>query len=328
MDKSAKIFVAGARGLAGSAIVRALRAAGFQNLLLPTSSELDLTEGALVRSFFEKERPHYVFDAAAKVGGIVANNTLPAEFIHSNLAIQTNLIHESWRAAVKRLVFLGSNCIYPRDCPQPIREDYLLTGPLEPTNRPYAIAKIAGLEMCWAYNRQYGTRFAAPMPTNLYGPGDNYHPEHSHVISAFIRKFWEANQTAAQSVTAWGTGTPRREFLHADDMAAACLHLMRLNDAAWDELFPLTRAPIVNLGSGEERTIAELADTVRRALDASVRIEWDRSKPDGTPRKICDCSRMLATGWRPRIALEDGIRALIPELAERWSERSVRNHPG
>ena len=318
MDKAATIFVAGARGLAGSAIVRALRAAGYENLLLSSSKELDLTLSERVRAFFEKERPDYVFDAAAKVGGIVANNTLPAEFIYINLAIQTNLIHESWRAGVKRLLFLGSNCIYPRDCPQPIKEEYLLTGPLEPTNRPYAIAKIAGLEMCWAYNRQYGTRFAAPMPTNMYGPGDNYHPEHSHVISAFIRKFWEANRSGAISVTAWGTGTPKREFLHADDMAAACLHLMNLSDPAWDELFPLSRAPIVNLGTGQEWTIAELAETVRRALGASAHIEWDRSKPDGTPRKVCDCSRILATGWRPRIALEDGIRALIPELNERW----------
>lgn len=318
MDRAAKIFVAGGRGLAGSAIVRALSAAGYENLLLPTSGELDLTESARVKAFFAEERPDYVFDAAAKVGGIVANNTLPAEFIYINLAIQTNLIHESWRAGVKRLLFLGSNCIYPRDCPQPIREEYLLTGPLEPTNRPYAIAKIAGLEMCWAYNRQYGTRFAAPMPTNMYGPNDQYHPEHSHVISAFIRKLWEAKQTGAHTITAWGTGTPQREFLHADDMAAACLHLMNLNDAAWDALFPVTRAPIVNLGTGEEWTIGELAETVRRALGASARIEWDRSKPDGTPRKVCDCSRMLATGWRAQITLEDGIHALIPELDERW----------
>ena len=216
-----------------------------------------------------------------------------------------------------RLLFLGSNCVYPRDCPQPIKEDYLPTGPLEPINRPYAIAKIAGLEMCWAYNRQYRTRFAAPMPTNMYGPNDNYHPEHSHVISAFIRKFWEAKKSGAQTVTAWGSGTPKREFIHADDMASACLHLMNLTDAAWDELFPLTRAPIVNLGTGEEWTIAELAEAVGRALGSPARIEWDRSKPDGTPRKVCDSSRILATGWRPKIALEDGIRALIPELEAR-----------
>jgi GDP-L-fucose synthase len=310
--------VAGHRGLAGSAIVRALRAAGYENLLLRTSAEVDLTEQARVRQLFETERPEYVFDAAAKVGGINANKTLPAEFIRINLAIQDNLIHEARRAGVKRLLFLGSNCIYPRDCPQPIKEEYLLTGPLEPTNRPYAIAKIAGLEMCWAYNRQYGTRFGAPMPTNMYGPNDSYDPEHSHVISAFIRKFYEAKKTGAKSVTAWGSGTPRREFLHSDDMAAACLHLANLPDADWDALFPLTRAPIVNLGTGTDQTIAELAETVRRALGATARIEWDRTKPDGTPRKLCDSSRMLATGWRPKIDLEAGIRALIPELDKRF----------
>jgi GDP-L-fucose synthase len=318
LDKNAKIYVAGHRGLAGSAIVRALRAAGYKNLLLRTSAEVDLTEQARVRQLFETERPEYVFDAAAKVGGINANNTLPAEFIRINLAIQDNLIHEAWRAGVKRLLFLGSNCIYPRDCPQPIKEDYLLTGPLEPTNRPYAIAKIAGLEMCWAYNRQYGTRFGAPMPTNIYGPIDSYDLEHSHVISAFIRKFYEAKKTGAKSVIAWGSGTPRREFLHSDDMAAACLHLANLSDADWDALFPLTRAPIVNLGTGIDQTIAELAEIVRRALGAAARVEWDPTKPDGTPRKLCDSSRMLATGWRPKIDLEAGIRALIPELDKRF----------
>jgi GDP-L-fucose synthase len=318
VDKSAKIYVAGHRGLAGSAIVRALRAAGYENLLLRTSAEVDLTEQARVRQLLETERPEYVFDAAAKVGGINANNTFPADFIRINLAIQDNLIHEAWRAGVKRLLFLGSNCIYPRDCPQPIKEEYLLTGPLEPTNRPYAVAKIAGLEMCWAYNRQYGTRFGAPMPTNMYGPNDTYDPEHSHVISAFIRRFYEAKKTGARSVTAWGNGTPRREFLYSDDMAAACLHLANLPDADWDALFPLTRAPIVNLGTGTDQTIAELAETVRRALGATARIEWDRTKPDGTPRKLCNSSRMLATGWRPKIELEAGIRALIPELDKRF----------
>jgi GDP-L-fucose synthase len=317
MDRGARIFVAGAGGLAGSAIVRALQAAGYRELLTPRSYELDLTDQAQTRAFFERMRPQHVFDAAAKVGGIVANDTLPAEFIRINLAIQDNLIHESWRAGVRRLLFLGSNCIYPRDCPQPIKEEYLLTGPLEPTNRPYAIAKIAGLEMCWDYNRQYGTRFAAPMPTNMYGPGDSYHLEHSHVIAAFLRKFWEAKKCGAASVVAWGSGTPKREFLHSDDMAAACLHLMHLSDAEWDRLFPLDRAPIVNIGSGQEWTIAALGDAVRAALGASARIDWDRSKPDGTPRKVCDSTRMLGTGWRPRIELADGIRALIPELKRR-----------
>ena len=319
MKRDTRVYVAGHRGLAGSAIVRALRVAGFENLLLRTSAEVDLTEQAKVRQLFETERPEYVFDAAAKVGGINANNSLPAEFIRINLAIQDNLIHEAWRVGVKRFLFLGSNCIYPRECPQPIKEEYLLTGPLETTNRPYAIAKIAGLEMCWAYNRQYGTRFAAPMPTNMYGPNDNYDPAQSHVISAFIRKFYEAKRTGAKSITAWGSGTPRREFFHADDMAAACLHLANLPDADWDALFPSTRAPIINLGSGTDQTIAELAETVRRALGATACIEWDRSKPDGTPRKLCDSSRMLATGWRPKIELEAGIRALIPELDKRLS---------
>jgi GDP-L-fucose synthase len=325
-----KIYVAGHRGLAGSAVVRALQAAGYRNLILRTSKELDLTEQASVRRFFEAERPEYVIDAAAKVGGINANNSLPAEFIRINLEIASNLIHEAWRAGAKRLQFLGSNCIYPRDCPQPMKEEYLLTGPLEPTNRPYAIAKIAGLEMCWAYNRQHGTRFAAPMPTNMYGPNDNYDPEHSHVISAFIRKFYEAKKRSSSSpithhpspddkVVLWGSGTPKREFLHTDDMAAACLHMMNMSDGDWDALFPLTRAPIVNIGTGSDQTIAELAATVRRALGVQVSIEWDRSKPDGTPRKLCDSSRMLATGWRPKIELESGIRALIPELDKRFA---------
>jgi GDP-L-fucose synthase len=317
MQKDSRIYVAGHRGLAGSAILRALQAAGCKNLVLRTSKELDLTEQAGVRKLFETEKPDYVFDAAAKVGGINANNSLPADFIRINLAIQTNLIHESWRTGVKRLLFLGSNCIYPRDCPQPIKEDYLLTGPLEPTNRPYAIAKIAGLEMCWAYNRQHGTRYAAPMPTNMYGPNDNYDPAHSHVISAFIRRFYEAKKAGVKTVTAWGTGSPKREFVHSDDMAAACLHLMNLSDADWDALFPLTRAPIVNIGTGTDQTIADLAETVRRALGADVRIEWDRSKPDGTPRKLCDSSRLLSTGWRPKVELEAGIRELIPELGRR-----------
>ncbi|MGE0873741.1 MAG: GDP-L-fucose synthase family protein [Burkholderiales bacterium] len=314
MDRNATIFVAGHRGLAGSAIVRALQAAGCTRLLLRTHAELDLAEQAPTRAFFERERPQIVIDAAAKVGGIEANNTQPAEFIRDNLAIQSNLIHEAWRAGAQRLLFLGSNCIYPRDCPQPMKEDYLLTGPPEPTNRPYAIAKIAGVEMCWAYNRQYGTRYAAPIPASLYGPNDNYDPAHSHVISAFIRKFHDARRSGAAAVTAWGSGTPRREFLHADDMAAGCLHLLDMDDAAWDELFPASRAPIVNLGSSTDMSIAELADTVRRALGADCAIEWDRAKPDGMPRKLLDSARMLATRWHPRIGLEEGLRALAPEI--------------
>ncbi len=319
MDTTAKIYVAGHRGLAGSAIVRALEAAGCTNLVLRTHDELDLAEQAPTREFFARERPRIVIDAAAKVGGIEANNTLPADFIRENLAIQSNLIHEAWRAGAQRLLFLGSNCIYPRDCPQPMREDYLLTGPPEPTNRPYAVAKIAGVEMCWAYNRQYGTRFAAPVPASLYGPNDNYDPAHSHVISAFIRKFHAAARSGAPSVQAWGSGTPRREFLHADDMAAGCLHLLGMDDAAWDALFPPSRAPIVNLGPGSDMRIDELADTVRRALGTTAAVEWDRARPDGVPRKLLDSTRMFATGWRPRIVLEEGIRALAPELERRLS---------
>ena len=329
MNLKSKIYVAGHCGLAGSALVRALRARGHEVLLLRTSKELDLTEQAGVRRLFESERPEYVFDAAAKVGGIKANSSLPAEFVHINLAIQTNLIHEAWRAGVKRLLFLGSNCIYPRECPQPMKEEHLLTGSVEPTNRPYAIAKIAGIEMCWAYNRQYGTRFAVPVPASLYGPNDHYDPEHSHVISAFIRKFYEAKKKHSSPVTRhsspdnkvvlWGSGTPRREFLHVDDMAAACLHLMGLPDGEWDALFPSTRAPIVNIGTGTDQTIAELAETTRRALGTSAGIEWDRSKPDGMPRKLCDSSRMLGTGWRPAIDLDAGIRALITELDKRFA---------
>src|SRR5512146_347695 len=239
VQPSDKIYVAGHRGLAGSALVRRLRAAGYQNLVLRTHGELELADAVAVRRFFEAERPQHVLLAAAKVGGILANDTQPAEFIRENLAIQTNVIHEAWRAGVKRLLFLGSSCIYPRDCPQPIKEEYLLTGPLEPTNRPYALAKIAGIEMCWSYNRQYGTQYLAVMPTNLYGPGDNYHPENSHVIPALIRRFHEAKLNHAPSVAIWGTGTPRREFLYSEDMADACVYLMSLPD---DQFKPLLAA--------------------------------------------------------------------------------------
>src|SRR5438046_1692896 len=231
MTPDSRIYVAGHRGLAGSALVRGLQARGYRNLVTRTHAELDLIDQRAVREFFQRERPEVVFLAAAKVGGIAANQSYPADFIFQNLAIQTNVLQEAWKAGVRDLLFLGTACIYPRDCPQPIKEEYLLTGPLEPSNRPYALAKIAGLETCWAYNRQYGTRFAAPMPTNMYGPNDNYDPAHSHVISAFIRKFWEAKRKGEASIDAWGTGSPRREFLHADDMAAACLRLLELPDS-------------------------------------------------------------------------------------------------
>jgi GDP-L-fucose synthase len=304
-----RIYVAGHRGLVGSALVRALQARGFANLLLRTHAELDLTDQAATRDFFERERPDYVFLAAAKVGGIHANDTYPAEFIRDNLAIQTNVIHEAWRAGVRRLLFLGSSCIYPRDCPQPMREDYLLTGPLEPTNRPYALAKIAGIEMCWSYNRQYGTQYLAVMPTNLYGPGDNYHPENSHVIPALIRKFHEAKTAGAPTVKVWGTGTPRREFLYSDDMADACLFLTGLPEKAFGALVAgrSAQAPLVNIGVGEDLTIRELAGKVKAVTGFAGEIEFDPARPDGTPRKLLDTGRLGALGWRARTGLDQGL---------------------
>jgi GDP-L-fucose synthase len=311
MDRDARIYVAGHRGLVGSALMRRLQAGGYTHLITRTHGELDLTDQAAVREFFEREKPEYVFLAAAKVGGILANNTYPAEFIRENLAIQTNVIHEAWRAGVKRLLFLGSSCIYPRDCPQPIKEEYLLTGPLEPTNRPYALAKIAGIEMCWSYNRQYGTKFLAVMPTNLYGPGDNYHPENSHVIPALIRKFHEAKVRQDKQVTVWGTGTPRREFLYNEDMADACVFLMNLPDNPFVSLLAADRhdgtPPLINIGMGEDLTIRELAETIARVAGYPGEIVFDASKPDGTPRKLLDVSRMTALGWRARIGLEEGL---------------------
>jgi len=287
----ARIYVAGHRGLVGSAIVRRLRAAGCVNLVTRTHAELDLTDEAATRAFFQSERPAFVFLAAARVGGIVANNTYPAEFIRDNLAIQTNVIHAAWRAGVQRLLFLGSSCIYPRLAPQPLKETSLLTGPLEPTNRPYALAKIAGIEMCWSYNRQYGTKYLAAMPTNLYGPGDNYHPTHSHVIPALLRKFHEARIAGAPRVTVWGTGTPRREFLFSDDMADACVFLMNLPDDRYAALLGSDESvsgrfepPLVNVGVGEDVTIAELARRVAAVVGYRGEIVYDTSKPDGAPR--------------------------------------------
>jgi GDP-L-fucose synthase len=258
-----------------------------------------------------------VFLAAAKVGGILANNTYPAEFIRDNLAIQTNVIHEAWRAGVKRLLFLGSSCIYPRDCPQPMKEEYLLTGPLEATNRPYAVAKIAGIEMCWSYNRQYGTRFLAAMPTNLYGPGDHYDLQNSHVLPALIRKFHEAKLRGDGEAVVWGSGAPKREFLHSDDMADACVFLMSLPEPAFDRLLGEPAAchlpgsfqpPLVNIGCGEDLSIRELAELVKEAVGFPGGLAWDHSKPDGTPRKLMDVTRLTALGWRPRIGLPEGIR--------------------
>ncbi|MCX8016892.1 MAG: GDP-L-fucose synthase [Rhodocyclaceae bacterium] len=314
MEKGAKIYIAGHRGLVGSALVRRLEAQGYTNLLTRTHAELDLTRQAEVEAFFAAEKPDFVFLAAAKVGGIHANATYPAEFIYQNLAIQTNVIHAAYRAGVKRLLFLGSSCIYPKHAPQPLKEEYLLTGPLEPTNRPYALAKIAGLEMCWSYNRQYGTQYLAVMPTNLYGPGDNYHPENSHVIPALIRKFHEAKINNAPTVTVWGTGTPRREFLYSDDMADACVFLMNLPDAKYQTLLGSDEAktgrfepPLVNIGTGTDITIKELAELVRGVVGYTGEIVFDTSKPDGTPRKLLDVSRLNAMGWQANTDLICGL---------------------
>jgi GDP-L-fucose synthase len=307
MDSGARIFVAGHRGLVGSALLRRLAVAGFENLVTRTHAELDLTDQASVRSFFARERPEYVFLAAAKVGGILANNTYPAQFIAENLAIQTNVIHEAYAAGVKRLLFLGSSCIYPRDCPQPIKEEYLLTGPLEATNRPYAIAKIAGIEMCWSYNRQYGTRYLSVMPTNLYGPGDNYDLQNSHVLPALIRKMHEAKIRGEREVIVWGTGAPRREFLYSDDMADACVMLMRLPDQQFAEILAKHQPPLINVGCGEDLTIRELAGTVAKVVGFEGKLVFDASKPDGTMRKLLDVGRMFALGWSPVVSIEAGI---------------------
>jgi len=308
MTPETRIYVAGHRGLAGSALVRTLLARGHANIVVRTHAELDLTDPHAVANFFRDEKPEVVFLAAAKVGGILANDTYPAEFIRDNLAIQTNVIHEAWRAGVQRLLFLGSSCIYPRDCPQPIREEYLLTGPLEPTNRPYAIAKIAGIEMCWSYNRQYGTRYVCAMPTNLYGPGDNYDLATSHVLPALIRRFHEAKARGDKAVTLWGTGAPRREFLYSDDMAAACVHVMDLPEDRLASFVSDGKPPLVNVGCGTDLSIRELAELIRKIVGTDAAIEWDPSKPDGTPRKLLDIGTLAKLGWHPTTGLEDGIR--------------------
>jgi len=315
MSPDARIFVAGHRGLVGSALVRALQAQGHQGLLLRSSRELDLRDARATDAFFAETRPEYVFLAAAKVGGIVANHRYPVEFLADNLAIQNSVITAAYRHGVARLLFLGSSCIYPKLAPQPLREDSLLTGPLEPSNRAYALAKIAGIELVWSYNRQYGTRYTAAMPTNLYGPGDNYHPENSHVIPGLLRKFHEAKTRGDANVTVWGTGTPRREFMYSDDMARACLHIMQLDDALFDRLrggdelaTGVFDPPLVNVGVGEDLSIAELAALVGRVVGFEGGIVYDTSKPDGTPRKLMDSSRLLALGWRPQVGLEQGLR--------------------
>ncbi|HEV2400182.1 MAG TPA: GDP-L-fucose synthase [Candidatus Sulfotelmatobacter sp.] len=308
MEKDSRIFVAGHRGLVGSAIGRELERQGFHNLVFRTHAELDLTDRAAVHAFFELKQPQYVFLAAAKVGGILANDTYPADFIRENLEIQTNVIDSSYRTGVKRLLFLGSSCIYPRLAPQPLKEEYLLTGPLEPTNRAYALAKIAGIEMCWSYNRQYGTKYLAAMPTNLYGPGDNFDLKGSHVLPALMRKVVEARQSGQGKIVVWGTGAPRREFLYSQDLGEACVHLLNLPDEVYDSLLRNNEAPLINIGTGEDLTIRELAELVARVLDFDCEIVFDTSRQDGTPQKLLDVNRIHALGWTAKVTLEDGIR--------------------
>ncbi len=304
MNEEDKIFVAGARGMVGSALIRKLKELGFKNILSPSSSELDLQCQNSVTSFFEKEKPTHVFLAAAKVGGIYANNTYPADFIYNNLQIQMNVIHSAYENGVKKLLFLGSSCIYPKMAPQPIKEEYLLTGYLEPTNEPYAIAKIAGIKMCESYNRQYGTKYISCMPTNLYGPNDNYDPMNSHVLPALIRRFHEAKESQSPEVVIWGTGSPRREFMYVDDLADACVFLMQNYDSS----------EIVNIGTGQEVTISELAHMVAEVLGYKGELIFDTSKPDGTPRKLLDCARLHGLGWRHKTKLKDGIASAYEDF--------------
>jgi GDP-L-fucose synthase len=305
MNKNSKIYVAGHGGLVGAAIVRRLKATGYDNLLLRTHTELDLTRQVSVEAFFEKQRPDFVFLAAAKVGGILANSSYPAEFIYKNVQIEANIIHASHCYGIKKLLFLGSSCIYPKHCPQPMKEEHLLSGYLEPSNEPYAVAKIAGIKMCQAYNRQYGTCFISLMPTNLYGPGDNFDLKTSHVLPALIRKFYEAKATNGAYVEIWGTGTPRREFLHVDDLAAACLFLMDSYDAS----------EIINVGVGKDLSILELAQMIARVAQFKGELRFNPNNPDGTPVKLLDDSRLKALGWQPKISLEEGIKEVYRTYA-------------
>lgn len=298
MNKNSKIYIAGHKGLVGSAIVRCLQKAGYDNLVVCTHAELDLMDQRAVAAFFAKEKPEYVFLAAAKVGGIMANNTYPAEFIFNNLQIQSNIIHNAYLHKAKKLLFLGSSCIYPRMCPQPMAEEHLLTSALEPTNEPYAIAKIAGIKMCQSYNRQYGTNFIAVMPTNLYGSNDNFDLNSSHVLPAMIRKFHEAKVNNQEEVVVWGTGQAKREFLHVDDLVDACVFLMNSYD----------KSDIINIGTGKEVTIQELAEQIKEVVDFKGKITWDTTKPDGTPRKLLNVSRLNNLGWSHKINLDDGLK--------------------
>ena len=308
MQSEGSIFIAGHSGLAGSAILRALQSRGYSRLIVRTHQELEFTDARAVKEFFQLERPESVFLAAAKVGGIQANNTLPAEFLRENLLIQTHVLHEAWQAGVKKMLFLGSSCIYPKLAPQPIPESALLTGELEPTNDAYALAKIAGIQLCKAYRKQHGANFIAVMPTNLYGPHDNFHPEHSHVLPALLRRFHEAQRDGLKEVTVWGSGTPKREFLHSDDLASACLFLMEHYDSP----------EIINIGWGQDCTIHELAEMIAKTVGYNGKLKWDDSRPDGTPRKVLDNRKLTALGWEPKISLQEGLR-----LTYQWY---LKNH--
>ena len=309
MDKEAKIYIAGHQGLVGSAIQRILSRQGYSNLIVRTRAELDLLNAEAVEEFFSREKPEYVFLAAARVGGIHANNTYPADFLYENLQIQNHVLQNAWQFQVKKLMFLGSSCVYPRDCPQPIQEDYLLTGPLESTNRAYALAKIAGIELCQSFNRQHGTNFLSVMPTNLYGIHDNFHPENSHVLPALIQRIHEAKVKSLPEVVVWGTGTPRREFLLSDELAEACLHLM-LN---YEE------GKLVNIGWGEDQTIKELAETICEVVSYHGKLRFDPTQPDGTPRKVLDVSRLKALGWQPKIKLREGLQQVYRWYCEEYA---------
>jgi GDP-L-fucose synthase len=314
-----KIFVAGHRGLVGSATLKALGSQADVVPIVRTHSELDLADRRATLEFFEQERPDQVVMCAAKVGGILANASLPVDFLHDNLAIQLSVFEAAHAVGVKRMIFLGSSCIYPRDCPQPIKEDYLLTGPLEATNRPYALAKIAGVEACWSYNRQFGTQYLALMPTNMYGPGDNYHPEHSHVMPALLRRFHEAKERGDESVVVWGSGRPRREFMYSSDLGEAIAFLLALPDDRFAQLIRPEMAPLINVGVGEDITIGELAELVKKTVGYGGRLEFDASKPDGTPRKLMDVSRLHALGWRARTQLEEGLRNAYEDFLRHYA---------
>lgn len=326
MNKASRIYVAGHRGLAGSAVLRELKRQGYAHVIVRTHAQLDLENWEQTRRFFDEQRPQIVFLCAAKVGGILANDTRPADFLLRNLLIETHVMRAAHAAGVQRLIFLGSSCIYPRHCPQPMREEHLLSGPLEPTNRPYAVAKIAGVELCWAFNRQHGTRFLAAMPTNLYGPGDNYDPHDSHVLPALIRKMHEAKIAGADEVVLWGSGRPRREFLHADDLARALVFLATLAEPAFAALTDPRTCPLINIGTGQELTVRELAALIAQVVGFSGRFAYDCTKPDGTPRKLLDASRIRALGWAPAVALREGIEEAYRDfLARHWRSCSAAN---